>query len=124
MIFFSGSIIASEYSLEKSVSLKGLFNDNVTLSPSSKSERHGGTSVAAFQLSKATEISQLTGGISLKANNYNLDSYNTFDQVINIGYTRQAETGSWGVSGNYNRDSTRSLDPKDESLDFANSIII
>lgn len=122
MIFFSGSIIASEYSLEKSVSLKGLFNDNVTLSPSSKSERHGGTSVAAFQLSKATEISQLTGGISLKANNYNLDSYNTFDQVINIGYTRQAETGSWGVSGNYNRDSTRSLDPKDESLDFANSI--
>ena len=122
MICVSCSLAASEYSLTKSVTLKGLFNDNVTLSPNVKSERYGGTGVAAFQLSKMTEISQLAGDISLKANNYNLASYNTFDQVINISYTRQSEAGSWGLSGSYNRDSTRNLDPEDESLDFSNSI--
>ena len=122
LILASCSLVASEYSLTKSVSLKGLFNDNVTLSPDVKSDRYGGTGIAAFQLSKVNEISQLAGDISLKVNNYNLASYNTFDQVINISYTKQSEAGSWGVSGNYSRDSTRTLDPEDESLDFSNSI--
>lgn len=122
MTLASCSLVASEYSLTKSVTLKGLFNDNVTLSPNVKSGRYGGTGIAAFQLSKVTEISQLAGDISLKANNYNLASYNTFDPVINISYTKQSENGLWGVSGNYSRDSTRTLDPEDENLDFSNSI--
>lgn len=121
-VFFSHSIVASEYTFTKSIGLKGLFNDNASLLPNTKNNRYGGTGVAKFNLSKRTDNSQLIGDINLSANNYNLESYNTFDQVMSVSYTRIGEKGSWGLSGNYNRDSTRSLDPEDQGLDFSGLI--
>ncbi|MDB2410063.1 hypothetical protein N9W57_05505 [Pseudomonadales bacterium] len=122
VLFFSASLFADEYSLAKSFNLKGLFNDNATLEPDAKGDRYGGTGVARFELSKLTDVSRLVGDISLEANNYNLVSYSTFDQLMNVSYTRSNERGSWGVSGNYTRDSTRALDPEDQGLDFSGLI--
>lgn len=122
VMYVSVSVSASEYSLAKSITLKGLFNDNIALSPRFERERYGETGIAAFQLSRATELSKLSADISLKANNYNLDSYNTFDQVVNVSYSKQSEIGSWGLSANYSRDSISTLDPEAERVDFSNSI--
>lgn len=122
VLCLSQTLTASEYSFSQSVGLKGLFNDNTSLLPNTKNERYGGTGVAKFQLTKRTSASQLLGNITLEANNYNLESYNTFDQLMNISYTRVSEKGSWGVSGNYSRDSTRTLDPEDQGLDFSGLI--
>lgn len=122
VLCLSQTLSASEYSLSKSFGLKGLFNDNASLSPEVKIDRYGGTGIAKFKLSKATGTSQLIGDIALEANDYNLDSYNTFDQLINVSYSKFTERGSWGLSGNYNRDSTRTLDPEDQGLDIAGLI--
>ena len=122
VLCLSQALTAGEYSLSKSFGLKGLFSDNATLSPGAKSKRYGGTGVAKFKLSKATGTSQLVGDIALDVNDYNLDSYNTFDQSINVSYSRFNERGSWGLSGNYTRDSTRALDPEDQGLDIAGLI--
>ena len=122
VLFLSHSLFASEYSLAKSFSLNGLFNDNATLAANAKGDRYGGTGVAKFKLSKLTSVSQFVGDITLEANEYNLVSYSTFDQLMNLSYTRSNQKGSWGVSANYNRDSARALDPEDQGLDFSGLI--
>ena len=116
LCFVSQILVASEYSLQQQVSLKTYFADNLSLSTINKDERYGGTGALSFDLSRETETSNLSGEFLLEANNYNVKSYSTFDQLANIDYTRINERGSWGLNGSYDRNSTRVLEEASQSF--------
>jgi hypothetical protein len=115
--FIASSIVsASEYSLSQTVNLRAYFADNFTLSTINEDERYGGTGSLNLDLSKATETSELNGGIFLAINNYNIKSYNTSDQRGNFDYTKKTESGSWGFGGVYDRDSISEFEKADQNL--------
>ena len=116
LFFVSQILFASEYSLQQQVSLKTYFTDNLSLSTIDKKERYGGTGALSVDLSKETETSSLSSEFLLEANNYNIKSYSTFDQLANIDYIRINERGSWGLNGSYDRNSTRELEEASQSF--------
>jgi hypothetical protein len=116
LFFVSQILFASVYSLQQQVSLKTYFADNLSLSTINENERYGGTGALSVDLSRETETSSLSSEFLLEANNYNIKSYSTFDQLANINYIRINERGSWGLNGSYDRNSTRELEEASESF--------
>lgn len=101
---------AAEYSVDNDVRLSSLFDDNARLSVGFKDELYGGVLENRFNISKATETSNLTAGLDLISNHYNINAFSTFDQRLNLGYSSSSEIGSWNLNLFVNRDSTRNTD--------------
>lgn len=101
---------AAEYSVDNEVRLSSLFDDNARLSVGFKDELYGGVLENRFDISKATETSNLTAGLDLISNHYNINAFSTVDQRLNLGYSSSSEVGSWNLNLFVDRDSTRNTD--------------
>lgn len=100
-------VTAAEYSIDNDISLTGRFDDNARLSVGFKDELYGAVLTNKTNLARATEISNLDVELELKANQFNIDAYSTFDQLLDVGYFRNTERGYWNINARVDHGSTR-----------------
>lgn len=107
-VFFvcQNHVVAAEYSIDSDIKLTGRFDDNSRLTTGFKDELYGSVLANRLDFSRATEKSNLSAGLNLENNSYNIEAFSTFDQSLNLSYIRGTERGSWNISGSVDRDST------------------
>jgi hypothetical protein len=103
----ASTVSAAEYSVDNDISLTSRFDDNARLSVGFKDELYGAALTTQSNFARTTEVSNLGIGLDLRANEYNIDAYSTFDQLLDIGYSRNTERGSWNVNASVDNGSSR-----------------
>lgn len=112
----ASTVSAAEYSVDNDISLTGRFDDNSRLSIGFKDELYGAVLSNNTNLARATENSNFTVGLDLGVNEYNIDAFSTFDQLLDVGYFRNTERGSWSINGRVDRGSSRDTEDTESGV--------
>ena len=107
-LFSSGAVVAAEWSVEPSISLREEYNDNIrfTISP------HPGVWQSqlspSLRMSSKTEVSEVSGSAQMSINQYSGDPLveNRNDQFFTLLTRLQSERNTWAMNAAYKQDST------------------
>lgn len=104
----SGAVVAAEWSVEPSVSLREEYNDNIRFTTSPHPGVWHSRLTPSLRLSSKTEVSEVSGSAQFSINQYSGDPLleNRNDQFYTLLTRLQSERNTWAMNASYKEDST------------------
>lgn len=104
----SGAVVAAEWSVEPSISLREEYNDNIRFLTAPHPGVWYSRLTPSVKLSSKTEVSEVSGSAQFSINQYSgdplLESRN--DQFYTLLTSHQSERNTWAMNASYKEDST------------------
>lgn len=107
---FTSSLFASKYEFQPGVSIRGVYDDNVSTDFIDKQELSGYRLIPRFNFSIDNQRSVFRVSGDASFDRFNQSQFDTDDQTAAITYSRNYEKGSFTVNGRSEHTSTRSLE--------------
>jgi len=107
-LFSSGAVVAAEWSIEPSISLREEYNDNIRFTASPHPGVWQSRLTPSVKLSSKTEVSEVSGSAQMSINQYAGDPLveNRNDQFFTLLTRLQSERNTWAMNASYKQDST------------------
>lgn len=106
-VISSGTVVAAEWSVEPSVSLREEYNDNIRFTTSPHSGVWQTSLSPSVKLSSKTEVSEISGLAQINFNRFAGDQgLNQNDQLYSLITSLQSERNTWAMNAAYKQDST------------------
>ncbi|WP_009205892.1 porin family protein [Sulfuricella denitrificans] len=107
-IFSSGAVVAAEWSIEPSISLREEYNDNIRFTASPHPSVWQSRLTPSVKLSSATEVSEVSGSAQMSINQYAGDPQveNRNDLFFTLLTRFRSELNAWAMNASYKQDST------------------
>ena len=107
-LFSSGAVVAAEWSIEPSISLREEYNDNIRFTTSPHPGVWQSRLSPSLSLSSKTEVSEVSGLAQLSINRYAGDPQveDRNDQLFSLLTRLQSERNTWAMNASYKQDST------------------
>ena len=104
----SGAVVAAEWSIEPSISLREEYNDNIRFTTSPHPGVWYSRISPSLKLSSKTEVSEVSGLAQLNLNQYACDPQveNRNDKFLTLFTRLESERNTWAMNGSYIQDST------------------
>ncbi len=104
---WGGPVYSAEWSIEPSVSIRGMYDDNIRLTRDAHESVAGLWLSPQIKLSYESEVALVSGSGALNAQRYRPDrGLDTTDTLLHLTGRRKYETGSYGLTLDYVRDTT------------------
>lgn len=107
-VISSGTVVAAEWSVEPSISLREEYNDNIRFTTLPHPGVWQSRLTPSVKLSSKTEVSEVSGSAQLSINQYSGDPLleNRNDQFYTLLTRLQSERNTWAMNAAYKQDST------------------
>lgn len=104
----AGVVVAAEWSIEPSISLREEYNDNIRFSATSHPGVWLSRLTPSVKLSSKTEVSEVSGSAQLSVNQYSGDPLvaNHNDKLFSLLTSFRSERNAWAMNAFYKQDST------------------
>jgi len=103
----SDAVVAAEWSIEPSISLREEYNDNIRFTTSPHPGVWQTTLSPSVKLSSKTEVSEVSGSAQININRFTGEQgLNQNDQLFSLLTSLQSERNTWAMNAAYKQDST------------------